>query len=114
MAEAEGSSVMAIAEESVRVYFSMPFRVLSRKVNDERRPLQHGYPQVPQGRRSNLATRDRNGGTRGARQRTTRGKRIAQAAGHLVDPGARSRACRRWRNRNDLASSLTAPQNKRR
>src|ERR1700756_3603403 len=67
-----------IAEESAKVYFSRcRSAVLLRRVNDERRPLQHGHPQIPEGRRGDLATRDRNRGARGTRQGTAQRKHVA-------------------------------------
>src|SRR5271157_2594823 len=111
MAEAEGSDQTTIAEESARVYFSRcRSAVLLRRVNDERRPLQHGYPQVPQGCRGDLATRDRDGGARCARQGTARRERFAQAGGHLVDPRVGGQARRRGGYGDDVASTPSAPK----
>src|SRR5712671_1155539 len=75
---------------------------------DERRPFQHGYPQILKNRRRDLATRDRDRGAGRARPRQARRKHAAQAARHPVDPGTRARARRRRRDRA-LLESPTRP-----
>src|ERR1700730_15822255 len=86
--------------------------------DDERRPFQHGYPQILKNRGRDVAARDRDRGARCTCQETAQRKRAAQGARHAVDPGTRARARRRRRDwallsagpPAEIASALRASQ----
>src|SRR5438067_7983897 len=76
--------------------------------SDERRPLQHGYPQIPEDRRRHLAARDRAGGARRPREGQTVGADAAQAEDDAAHPGDRARARHRRRDRPELITLTPA------